>query len=272
MTFQQYLYSNYLSRCTREPGNFLDELNYVAEDIATKATRPLNVFFSGGIDSEVVVRVLQANKIPFTCTIVEYVNQLDEVLNAADVQYAKDYVANNKITTDIWKLDLYDHCQKWKDDASVEVNMLYPSLVVRWIKSAVYVKNTHPIICGGELVFRNHDALFRSFTFNAPKMCVRDNIEASPLFFNVTPELVYATVKEAAEFTEPFDGDLGHNFKQALYHKYFPDMELRPKYNGFEKFDHSSTIFYRNTKFPQFKTELYGEDIDVLLRNLKYSG
>lgn len=88
--------------CQRMPSDWRTETINAAKTIYESTDLPLQVMFSGGIDSEVMVRAFEAAGVPFRCAIMRYANGY----NQHDIKYAFDYCNTHSIPYDIYELDL----------------------------------------------------------------------------------------------------------------------------------------------------------------------
>jgi hypothetical protein len=91
-------------RCTRMPKDWRTETIQAARDIYDSTDLPIQVMFSGGIDSEVVVQAFQAAGVPFSCAIMRF----NKGYNQHDIKFAIDYCTTHSIPKQMYELDLDD--------------------------------------------------------------------------------------------------------------------------------------------------------------------
>ena len=92
-------------RCEYMPTSFKYECTRAAKLISENATKPILICFSGGIDSEVVIRSFQSANVEFEVGIMNLTYLDDPSINKHDIQYALDYVTQHNIKHTIVNID-----------------------------------------------------------------------------------------------------------------------------------------------------------------------
>lgn len=219
-------------RCKREPLDFRTECVKTAKLFGVY--EKVNIFFSGGVDSEVVVNAFLEAKVPFTCIICD--NGYNQHDNIYAIKYCKLHQINYKIISldvkEFWKKELYKR--------SMETKCISPQFpVIMWMVEQIDGFN----ILGSGECFLNKESDGSWVMFEREKVATLykhydiHNIKGAPGFFQYTPELMLSflenpIVKDAIAYSEY---DNSYPFKPRVYHDLWSDMEPRTKYTGFEK-------------------------------------
>lgn len=224
-------------KSTRHPLDFKSEVENACKKIQEKTPRKIIVCLSGGLDSEVIAKSLIKLNIPFECLVVEF----DNGLNNHDIQYAKEFCNENKLTLHVLQMNIMETIKKWREnpyhfDSKVPCLLVYRFMQMHLMTHICENMNGFAIIGSGEQRYNNkfdieyNTAQFSPLIFrnNKFKDC------AEPYFFYSTPELIWSYANEAKNFIGDV-GPLGHNIKTLVYEKFWPDLKVRPKYHGYEQ-------------------------------------
>jgi hypothetical protein len=273
------------------PTSFRNECVRAAGLINDSVTQPILVCFSGGIDSEVIVRSLQEANVKFEIVIMRInYNDLKNV-NHHDNKYAFDYANKHSIPYHVVDFELSDFI---KNVFEIEADKYKGNYLGILIHTEIVKKfpNHHCILGGGDIKLKRHRYCGRTDT---PGMFIEESeisvsaIEAaynqghgvSNRFFMHTPELMLAWLTDPdishwIKYEYALAGKFGviefNGIKAFTLYKHWPDMEVRPKYNGFEKL----TLWdktYSNTHNPEILqvlnrvTEKYknGSEMDIVV-------
>lgn len=236
------------------PTSFRDECVRAAKLINDNVTQPILVCFSGGIDSEVIVRSLQEANAKFEIVVMRLnYNGLKNV-NEHDNEYAFNYAKKHSIPYHIVDFELTDFIKNVFENEADQYKGDYLGILIH-TEIVKKFPNHHCILGGGDIKLKRHRFHGRPDT---PGMFIEESeisisaIEAahrqghgvSNRFFMHTPELMLAWLTDpdiahwikyeyalAGKFTViEFNG-----IKAFTLYKHWPDMTPRPKYNGFEK-------------------------------------
>lgn len=91
-----------LSECQFEPGRNLDDIFY--DHLVNRPNSPVELLYSGGADSELVLMSLMKNKIPFE--VMTMVIQFKGItLNITDLYYSEKFCRENNIKQNLFYLD-----------------------------------------------------------------------------------------------------------------------------------------------------------------------
>jgi hypothetical protein len=235
----------------RQPKPFNEECEATAALIRDTVAGPITVLFSGGVDSEVVIRAFHAQKIPIRVAILQF----DDNLNIHDVSFAVVCCEQLGLPYKLIPLDI----KKFLDDEvynyAAPTNTRSPELCsTMWLADQV---DGVPVIGSGEcfLVKRVEPSYVdgvSSYLRTPWDMYERELIAAwyrhfmipgkermaVPGFFQYTPEIMLSFLKDECVIDLVNDRMIGKRStmtsKFGIYQKYFPLAE-RKKYSGFEK-------------------------------------
>ncbi len=229
---QQPLWVTY-GPCTRQPKAFNEEVAIAAKRIAEKTTKPIYVAMSGGIDSELIARAMIDEKIPFKPVIVQF----DHDYNKQDISYAFEFCKTHNLTPEIIQLDILAFFEKATETPYILTNCAH--LMQMHIMRHVFKYGGMTVIGVGEQRYAQANG-----TINVPVPLERiavthfmhtEQIEGVSAFYCYTPEIMLCLLREAKEIGFDEMTLFAHNIKEAIYHKYWPDLPPRPKYSGFEQ-------------------------------------
>lgn len=238
--------------CNREPKSLKDECIITAQKIYDSSDLIPNIMFSGGVDSEVVIQSFMQAKVPFNISILRF----NDDLNLHDIAFAIHFCEKNDLKYDLidiniinfWEQDLYDYAMKsqcythqlcvimWLadqiDGLPIMGSLPIPDKMFKR-RSKDYIHNTTPYELN-----QQWDLWMSEMILSIPRYFILQDRDAVPYFFQYTPEIVYAQLKE------PLLKDLVDNkmigklsatsIKFDIYHSYF-DILFRPSFEGFEK-------------------------------------
>lgn len=241
-----------VGRCTQTPLRFDLECRRAARLLCENTPELVpNLAFSGGIDSEVMLRSFMAESLPFNITIFKFANNL----NLHDISFAISFCEEHNLDYKIQHMDVEAF---WKSDQfhslANEVKCVSPQLLAHL---NYFGKADELLVLGqGEGCVVNPVAYeetreqfkhstSRWFTIETEKNIamyryfIQRGKKAIPAFFRYTPELMYAFYADPTVLEMTADKLPGHDSTQTIkfeiYKKYFPDLRPRPKFSGFEK-------------------------------------
>lgn len=277
-------------RAEYTPVSFKDECLRSARLIAETASRPILICFSGGIDSEIIVRSFQEQGIPFEVAIMQinYKGMTD--LNSHDTQYAFDYVNSHKIKFKKFNFDLESYIR----DVYPEKAKIYGAYFGVLVHNEI-IKNFpeyHCILGGGDIKLKRHRFNGRPTTkglfieegivsISGLETALENNTTVSNRFFMHTPEIMLAWLldKDVAHWIRLEEALAGgwygnmnyHLLKAFTLYRHWPDMVIRPKYNGYEQLglwkDSPPGIVQDQTLIKIFRDldQEYGKTNDVII-------
>lgn len=240
-------------RASYQPVSFRKECVRAAGLIAQHAKKPVLVCYSGGIDSEIVVRSFIEAKADFEIVIMKLKFGDDEHINDYDTTYAFDFVKEHHLKYRTITIDMEDfirntvtsQCQRYASDLwgiilHTQLVKLFPDF--------------HCVFGGGDIYLQRHR--FNGRPEKAGMFLEEELISLAPIeaayelgggatnrFFMHTPELMLAFltdsdishwIKYEVATCSRFTNMNYFAIKPYMYYRHWPDMTIRPKYNGFE--------------------------------------
>lgn len=243
-------------RAAYNPIGFKEECERSAKLISSNAIKPIVIFMSGGIDSEIVVRCFLKANCKFKIAIMELKYKDKENLNDYDNFYAYNFCKKHnikpiKITVDIEEYFRTNFNEDFKNYPTNKIPILIQHRLIEKFP------NHHCVYGGGDIKLIRKQYLGIEGTglcilegplgVQAIEIAESVNSEVSDRFFYHTPESMLSWlqnedvqhwIKYEHAFRSKFYGAINnHQLKAFVCYKLWPDMEIRPKYNGFEKFE-----------------------------------
>jgi hypothetical protein len=211
-----------------------------------------NIAFSGGIDSEIIVRTFMELGIPFKITIFKY----SDDLNLHDISFAISFCEEHQLDYEIRYVDVISF---WNSDQfyqlADDIKCVSPK-VCAYLHSFDLLEDGLLIIGqgGGRVIdLTAYEHLEGNFAHSSPRWHIveteRNNAlyryfiqrskKAIPSFFRYTPELISSFLSDST-VRELVTGKLPgyittQTAKYEIYKKYFPDIQPRPNFHGFER-------------------------------------
>lgn len=268
-------------RCLYIPKSWKDECLITVKKIYESTDLPINIMFSGGIDSEVVVQSFKQLDVPFKVSIMRFKDDL----NIHDISHAVIFCEQNNIKYDLidldllkfWETDLHRYAEKAKSWSPQTCSTM-------WLADQI---DDFPVMGTGDswLVKRVPDdyvpgvSPYKSSSWDVwvtEAVCswhrhfINQDRPAIPGFFQYTPEMIYSflmdpVVKEL--INNKRHGKLTvQSTKYEIYSRYF-DLIYRKKYTGFEK-----ATKYEPPDFDLYKdySGVHKTEFNELLEKLRY--
>lgn len=245
-------------RCRRRPLPFRDECMQTARTIRAKVTGDIWILFSGGVDSETVLRSFLETGISVKIAVARYKDQI----NLHDISWA--VLTCNELGVPFQFFDL-DLLKFWRGEALsyAEISQCFSPqlLVTMWLSDQI---SGYPVLGSGECLFRREQAAAVDLTGKTQSQSQsqsrsRDNKnwfliekeriaswyrfflarkrEACPGFFQYTPEIMLSYLRDplVQKLVNDHFGDTqsSEEVKLRIYQQHF-DLKTRPKYTGFE--------------------------------------
>ena len=217
--------------------SYYEELKDNATRIRDTYTGKLDLLFSGGIDSEVVLRIYNDLKIPINICIFKYENDYNyyefnravKICDSMQLPYTViDFNLQKFFETDAYDIWTKVHCMG--------------SGWLPLLKMIEYLDNI-PIMGDGEplWVFNN-----TSWEFELEELphaqgiyCTNINRPMITDWYEYSPEVIltHALLPRIQTMRNSLIEVDGNQIKYLLYKDLWPEIVLRPKRNGFEKFN-----------------------------------
>ncbi len=208
----------------------------------------INVLYSGGIDSEVIVRCLHEMGIPFRTTIWKF----DEDLNEHDISYAFEVCNELGITPEVKEVNIKGFWSKHIEDYADPVRTISPQIAFHHYM--IDHTDGFLIMGDGRISPRGEHGIFMESCGEKWTQCqwfFHREREGAPKFYRYTPELeaAYANEQSIKDFvfngmSKDFNQPNFKYFKTMVFQKYF-DIKYKPTYTGFESIN-SHDNYYRH--------------------------
>lgn len=244
-------------RATQEM-NLRDACNEAAHLILNTISKDAWLCFSGGIDSEIMVRSFMDQRLPFKVVMFRFKNGE----NDHDLKTAFSFCEKYNLPYQILELDFYDwfksdECKEViKTSHSNNVTQLY----LCWMIAEVNRLGGHPIIAIGDpLLLRSVPSDFNSVRYNfnsyneevedqwhlyseedidgvPQRFSVMNNLDCYPNFSCHTPNIFRAFIDDAMVHKVITDFNsyrFTYDNRFKMYSQYF-NLEYRPRYHGAE--------------------------------------
>jgi hypothetical protein len=229
----------------RIPSSWYNEL-VTATNLYHKIEKSIYLGLSGGIDSEIIARLFIQEKVKFTPLILEYYHDRT-IINEHDIQYAKRFCQENNITPLIHRVSVQKLSMMIFDEQYYRyyrVSGIYQYVQI-YLVNLVESMNGF-LVMGSGVQTWSYDSCLKfkvdSVYFNIYEYMNDKNITHWPSFFWTTPELIKSysdipLVQQAFNNSKKFKfKNHSNDIKKQVYQEFFPDIESREKYHGYEYF------------------------------------
>lgn len=255
-----------ISRCCRSVGNYQDELIKNAQFISKNTDKKIYVFYSGGLDSEYVLRIF----LHLNIKIIPVIVCLEPNYNSFDTIYAYNFCKKYNLEPLIinFDFDSFVYSGEFLEIAKSAKCIVYQYPV--FLKLSREIDGT--IIFGSDQphLFKDDDTEIWYFDERERIMSVwhnwfeQNNISGTPSFLNYSPETLLSFLHEPRVIdliSNKVAGRKGtSSSKFMIYNRHFKDIESRSKYDGFEII-RSSKIF-DHPDIQSVKTDPFDHNID----------
>ena len=247
----------YFEKCTYLMGNFGDELKRAAASTLEyfPGLRP-SILFSGGVDSEIVLRTyLDIGVNPDI-----YIFRYEDDINIADISYAIALCTTLGIEYKLIDFNLKKFYENDAESLSENAQIDFPRALPQ-LKFIDYMEGL-PILCSSDPSwYRTNDdysmkgiwvSMCHEHDIGWSKYVRYINRPAIGEWFKWTPGLVYSYTKLdwfKKLINDEYYGKLGVNSTKILgYREVYPDLWTRKKMTGFEKINPLITEFQKFLK------------------------
>jgi len=252
------------------PKSFRDECVRAARLIGQNAVEPIMICFSGGMDSEVVVRSFQEANISFEIVIMNLKYKNNYNTNHYDNIYAYNYVKKHNLSYRSITIDLEEYILNYLLNDAIKYKGNYLGLFIQ--KEIVRrFSKYHCVLGGGDIKLQRHRYNGRP---NLPGLYLEEEmVSIAPMevgyfenrgvsnrFYMHTPELMLAClidpdishwIYRVVSLVSKFGTINYYGMKSFVYTRHWPDIIDRPKYNGLEGIE-----FFKNSSIKNQLTEL----------------
>lgn len=238
----------------RTPGTFKQECVNAAKLISDSAKQPILIFFSGGIDSEVVVRSFLETNVQFEIAVIKYVYQGNENINEHETRRAYEIAIEHNLKCHTVSVDLEqafknqipELCKRYKTNNWLKL------LVAETVRQ---FSNYHVVIGDGQLFLKRHKTNGRRglsglyleeeiVDIAAIEVAKEVGAGITNRFFTYTPELMLSwltdpTIAHWIKYENALNGAYTnlnyYGIKTYTFYQHWPEMSIRPKYSGIER-------------------------------------
>lgn len=222
--------------------NWINEQKRTADTIYREFGKNLIVFFSGGTDSEIVLRTFVKIGIKPRTIFIKFIDDY----NLPDLELAEKITRELDVKLEILQVDIKDFYysgQAWDLAKEIQCRQIAYLNVYNHIK-----KLSAPSIMGGEMLLRRHTDKDGSKWY----YCFRENEDASAIrfslkyniplvneWFSYTPEMIGYYLEHPRVkwlITDRFNYKLSSvSSKNDILRQYMPDIIDKIKTHGYEK-------------------------------------
>lgn len=250
--------------CERAPGTFYEECLATAELIRSKTDLPIFILFSGGVDSEVVLRSFVEAKITVTAAIMRFNNDL----NIHDISYAVIACESLNVPYRFFDLNILDFWQNGAGPYAAKTRCFSPQLIATmWLMDQI---PGYLVMGSGECLLVRQSAGWdlwekeRIASWYRHLMIRKRN--GCPAFFQYTPEIMLSYLQDPLvqrlvknEFPEIVTTE---GLKLEIYQQHF-NLISRKKFTGFEKLQAEDAILRTQLK------KLYSDSDQIVKTDMR---
>ena len=237
----------------RKPGSFISECVFAANKFLDQGN--VCLMFSGGIDSELMVRIFKLTGRSFTVAIGDY-----QGYNNHDIAYALTCCEELKIQPKILKINVE---QFWLNELKqyADLSQTFSPQLCTYMKLASMIKDSICVFGGGENHLVKQQGLWKlsekERISSLHRFFMKSDTVGNGGFFQSTPEIIRSAMCDP--YLQPYLNNIYLDSKEfkALWYADILDIRPRPKYTGFENLQDLDHKFRSELK----KNPLYGDDI-----------
>jgi hypothetical protein len=237
----------------RKIESFIEECIFAANKFLDLGN--VSLMFSGGIDSELMVRTFKMTKRPFDVVIGDYHGK-----NKHDYEYALACCEELKIKPNIIQIDIEKF---WSDDLYeyAKLSQTFSPQLCTYMKLASNITNSICVFGGGEnhLIKKTGEWFLseKERISSLHRFFLKSNISGHGGFFQSTPEIIISAMQDRYLKKYLSDDFVDSKDFKSLWYNDILDISFRPKYTGFENFQDLDYVHRSELK----KNPLYGDDI-----------
>ena len=268
-------FSIHYNSCSREPMSFKEECIDVARKLGAQAEKlglPIRVLLSGGADGEVVCRSFHDAGIPFEAVTMRYQKYQWSEWNHA-VKYCQRYhIPHTVIDVDENKI-LSEEVPKY----AAEFLCKDPYIAFDILR--FQMAGGFPVFGTGDIVLEYKQGKTISQETGSLNVAreyqLKNNQPGCYQFFQFTPEIMLSylqepIIKKWIELAPEMGFEDVRYFKAYMYKSYWPDLEIRNKYYGYERFaDRYFKKMHELDKLYSYQQETVDIPLETLMHELK---
>lgn len=204
-------------------------------------SHPITLLFSGGIDSEFMIRVFNSAKVKYNVAIIDYGKW-----NKHDTVYAYRYCELHNITPKVVHVDIEKFISSGKFLEIAKLAKCCAHQMIPIMYGLTKLEGTL-IMANGEPYLKNYEGEWRwqeTERVNSYNDWYQlNNIDGTPDFLRYTPEMVVAFIKDPTVqelITNKRPGKLStRTSKNEIFSRNY-SFDPRPKYTGWEDIEQSN--------------------------------
>lgn len=244
-------------------------------DYADSVDRTPMILYSGGMDSEVVIRAFQESGRRFKIIV----NRFADNLNSHDMLYVKKFLDNHHLSAEFVDIDIKswltsNEAMTMAEKSKCAYSQMLPTM--KLIDTVYFERQGIPVLGNGDFYASKIEGQWQYVEFEYilawMRYCVDRNIIGSINFFQQTPEIVLAIAQDPLIW-ETVNADHEPNLRLAkyrVYQKYWPDIVVRNKFNGMERIkDYCESINEKYLKEYLTYTTKWCYDLKGFVNNLQ---
>lgn len=222
--------------------NWLNEQYRTADSIYQEFGKDITVMFSGGTDSEIVLRAFKKIGVTPRAVFIKFKNDY----NIADLYMAEKIARDMNINIEVIEFDVkgfYHSGQAMEFAGEIQCRQMAYLTVYHHIR-----KLQAPAVMGGEMLLKRHVDRAGSRWY----YCIRENEDGSAMRFSIkyniplvnewfsyTPEMMAYYLEHPKIkwlITERYNYKMGSvSSKNSILHQYMPELLEKRKTHGFER-------------------------------------
>lgn len=254
--------------CDRElPIEVRDFSDIMFDCFKDRGTKNVEVLYSGGLDSEMVLKSCIKNKIPvYAITMKLYIDNM--LINGHDLYYSEKFCRENDVTQKFVEF----HIRPFFENGD-HVNYLKPYYITSpHVASHLWLLeqcSSFPVI-GGEYSWPQHTKILspHRLSYNSYSRFMKDkNITGIGNVLNHSLELNIKLIKHNLHTQNYVDPTIISLFKGKMYNGFGLDP-LEPRMNSYG-WENVSRKWFDKTKYKEELIKMYGIDKSIIKWNTK---
>lgn len=244
------------ARASREPENFKNECVRTIQMVKSQADelgRPLQLFLSGGLDSEVVAMAMLEAGLDLNPITFKFKNDL----NAHEIHYVEKFAKRHGVSVQYVELDIEEWILGSEASNYIKIGECSRLEMIPHMKLLELSWNSGclPVLGNGDVyISRDTNPEWRLTGRGSPfvwnyveyedilawfRFSIKKEILGAISFFQHTPELTLSMLREP-EILDCINDRIPYKMstrstKYEIYFKYWPELERRIKFNGGER-------------------------------------
>lgn len=247
---------------SQSPMSWRSECISAAQKICSSTPLIPNILFSGGLDSEIVVRSFMEAKESFNITIIQFPDNL----NIHDISFAISFCEEYNLSYNLLPINPLEFWESELNEIAHLSQCFSPQLCLCMYAAnqleglpVIGNGNMHISLQNGDLFLEEGErwSSFNRYFIAIDKPCI-------PGFFQYSPEMVAAFIELPGLINSIKIHGHSKYIKHDLYSRSWKNLRKRPKYTGFEKLQDQDFIYRSRLK------KFYGDFDEMIYIPIKY--